>query len=67
MAAAAPPRLRASAAKGPRLSASELLLTALLGAVLYAAFADGATGLPQESWLQLALLVIAAWAAGAWL
>ena len=39
------------------------LLFALLGLVLYAAFADGATDVPQETWLQVALLVLAAVAA----
>jgi O-antigen ligase len=43
------------------------LLVALLAAAAYAAFAEGATRLPQESWLQLALLVTALVAAGAFL
>jgi len=70
---AAPSTARSSAAEGATASlaargrTSGLLLGAIGLALLYAAFADGATDLPQESWLQLMLLVIAVAATGAWL
>jgi tetratricopeptide (TPR) repeat protein len=43
------------------------LLVALLGACGYAAFAGGAVGLPEETWLQAGVVVIAVVAAVAWL
>ncbi len=47
--------------------AHRLLLVAMAACLLYAGFADGATGLPQESWLQLGLAVIATSALAGWL
>lgn len=67
MVAAASPRSSVSAASKRGLSAPWTLLAGLLAAILYAAFAEGATSPPAESWLQLALLVLAAWVAAAWL
>ena len=40
---------------------------AFTACLLYACFASGATALPQESWLQLALAVVATGACAAWL
>ena len=50
-----------------RPPAALVLLGALVAACAYAAFAGGATGLPQETWLQavavvLALVAVALWA-----
>lgn len=70
---AAPSTARSSAAEGAASSPADrgrtprLLLGALLLALLYAAFADGATDLPQESWLQLMILLVAVAGTGAWL
>lgn len=43
------------------------LLAALLVVCLYAAFADGAVGLPEAAWVQVAIALLALVAAGAWL
>jgi hypothetical protein len=50
----------------PRASAPSALLLALLVACAYAAFAGGATSLPEEAWLQAGLAVLAVAAAAAW-
>src|SRR4051794_41582065 len=50
-----PPRVAAP----PVAPAPRVLLVAVAVCLLYAAFASGATDLPQESWLQLALAGIA--------
>jgi tetratricopeptide (TPR) repeat protein len=63
MAAAAPPHRSAPASARP----ARALLIALLACVLFSAFASGATAPPQESWLQLVLLALTVFAAGAWL
>src|SRR4051812_12661865 len=44
-----------------------ILALALLAACAYAAFAHGAVGIPDESWLQIGLYVAGLCAAGAWL
>jgi hypothetical protein len=54
----APSEVAAARASTPRSRAPQALLAALLGVVAYAAFSDGATTLPRESWVQLALLVL---------
>ncbi|HYF28649.1 MAG TPA: O-antigen ligase family protein [Baekduia sp.] len=43
------------------------LVVALLLACLYAAFADGGVGLPEETRVQVALAAIGVWAAALWL
>jgi hypothetical protein len=55
------------AAAAPRPRAATALLVALIAAAVYAAFADGAVGLPRESRLQVGIALIAALAAAAWL
>ena len=50
-----------------RPDVASALLVALLGVAAYAAFADGAVGLPHEAWLQIAVALLAALAAAAWL
>src|SRR4051812_21664655 len=55
------------AAAEPRPRAANALLVALIAAAAYAAFADGAVGLPRESRLQVGIALIAAVAAAAWL
>jgi tetratricopeptide (TPR) repeat protein len=71
MAVASPPTAHASAAAGASFTPATrartpwALLIALLAATGYAAFAEGATRLPQESWLQLALLALVVLASGA--
>ena len=72
LAAPLPPRsaLAAEPAGGgaaPAPRAPRALLVALVGCLLYAAFAGGATSLPDEAPLQVALLVIAAAAIAGWL
>jgi len=47
----------ADAQASPR--SARALLVAFTACLLYACFASGATALPQESWLQLALAVVA--------
>src|SRR5688572_1680544 len=44
-----------------------VLLVALLGAAGYAAFAGGAVRLPEETWLQAGLALLAVLTAAAWL
>ena len=58
---------RTAALRPVRPSAGVALLAGLLVVAAYAAFADGAAGLPEETWLQVALAVLAVVAAGAWL
>ena len=69
MAVPSPPTAPSSAAAGTRSGplAAWALLLALLAAVGYSAFAEGAAQLPQESRLQLALLLAAILAAVAFL
>src|SRR5919201_2354057 len=55
------------AAEAPRPRAATALLVALIAATAYAAFADGAVGLPRESRLQVGIALVAAVAAAAWL
>ncbi|MEJ7782768.1 MAG: O-antigen ligase family protein [Solirubrobacteraceae bacterium] len=43
------------------------LLAALLVVCLYAAFADGAVGLPEAAWVQVSVALLALIAAGTWL
>jgi len=43
------------------------LLAALLVVCLYAAFADGAVGLPEAAWVQASIALLALGAAGVWL
>jgi hypothetical protein len=63
-----PAGARASARRRRRRPAvASALLLALVGAAGYACFADGAVGLPQETRLQVAIAVLAAIAAAAWL
>ncbi len=54
-------------ARAPTPPAARALLVAFTASLVYACFASGATALPQESWLELALAVIATVAAGVWL
>ena len=71
MAVATPhaPTAAAAVAARPRrpVRAPMLLLSALLAVLLYGAFAQGATGLPEESWIQLVLIACAGVACGVWL
>ncbi len=57
----------AAAGTGSGPPAAWALLVALVAAAGYAAFAEGAAQLPQESWLQLALLLAAILTTGAFL
>lgn len=50
-----------------RASPGGALLIALLVVCLYAAFADGAVGLPEAAWVQASIALLALVAAGAWL
>src|SRR4051812_13032037 len=72
--AVAPPNPRPRVGDGPstvvqgpdRIRAGLALTVVLAVLVLCAAFADGATQLPEESWVQLALAAVATAAAVAW-
>ncbi|HVL95198.1 MAG TPA: O-antigen ligase family protein [Solirubrobacteraceae bacterium] len=67
----APPQAAAAAPAGAARPQGErparALLIAFFACLLYAAFSSGATQLPQESWLQIALAVVATVACAAWL
>lgn len=80
MATTLPPRTSRASRSGPsapdaprralaalRASPGGALLAALLLVCLYAAFADGAVGLPESAWVQTSIALIALVAAGAWL
>lgn len=80
MATTLPPRTSRASRSGPsvpdalrralvalRGSPGSALLVALLAVCLYAAFADGAVGLPESAWVQTSIALIALVAAGAWL
>ncbi|MDQ3769729.1 MAG: O-antigen ligase family protein [Actinomycetota bacterium] len=56
-----------SALDALRTSPGGALLVALLAVCLYAAFADGAVGLPESAWVQTSIALITLVAAGAWL
>jgi hypothetical protein len=58
-----PPAVAAARLLRPSSRAPRALLAALAAVVLYAAFADGATTMPRESWVQLGLLLLAGGAA----
>jgi hypothetical protein len=60
VAAQAPARADAPGRQGT------VLLAALVAACLYAAFASGATGYPDETWLQAGLAAVALGATAAW-
>ncbi len=61
------PAVRGTEAGAPTPLAARALLVAFTACLVYACFASGATALPQESWLELALAAIATVAAGVWL
>lgn len=76
MAATSPPTPAGPSADAPttrvrvrpqRPPSAIVLLVALLGAAGYAAFAGGAVRLPEETWLQVGLALLAILAAAAWL
>ncbi|HEV2820814.1 MAG TPA: hypothetical protein VGW11_09930, partial [Solirubrobacteraceae bacterium] len=80
MATTLPPRTSRASRSGPsasdaprraldalRASPGGTLLVALLLVCLYAAFADGAVGLPESAWVQTSIALIGLVAAGAWL